>query len=88
MYDKEKIHDEQIAPLMAKIIVICQANDIQMLASYYLKEETEDDDDMYCTSCLIPDKGSKYLLDASNVLMNKYTVQRPFFMAMTVTKEG
>jgi len=87
-YDKEKIYDEQISPLMTKIIEICQANDIQMLMSFYLKEKTASDDDMYCTSCLIPNKGSKYLLDAQRVIMENYTVQKPFFMAMTVTGEG
>ncbi|WP_407310550.1 hypothetical protein [Desulfosporosinus sp. SB140] len=54
MYDKEQIYDEQIAPLMTKIIEICQVNDIQMLASYFLKDKTEDEEDMLCTTCLLP----------------------------------
>lgn len=86
MYDKEKIYDEQIAPLMQKIIEICQANDVQMLASYYLRKETDDEYDLYCSTCLIPKGGSKTLINATNVLLNKYTVEKPLLMAVTVTK--
>lgn len=86
MYDKEQIHDEQIAPLMTKIIEICKANEIPMLASYYLKQATEFDDNMYCTTCLFPDaENNEVLSDAANVILNKYTVQSPFLMAMTIT---
>ncbi|WP_353096204.1 hypothetical protein [Tissierella praeacuta] len=46
MYDKEKIHDELINPLMKKIIKICEENDIQMICSFALKEEGE----IVCTS--------------------------------------
>lgn len=46
MYDKEKIHDEKIEPLMNEIIKICKENDIQMFATFMLKE----DDDMVCTT--------------------------------------
>ncbi len=49
MYDKEKIHDEKIESLMNKIIKICKENDIQMLATFMLKEA----DDMVCTTYTI-----------------------------------
>lgn len=46
MTDCETIYDEQINPLMTKIIEICQANDIPMFASFKYK------DDGYCTTYL------------------------------------
>ena len=46
MYDKERIHDEKIEPLMNEIIKICKDNNIQMLATFMLKE----DDDIAFTS--------------------------------------
>jgi hypothetical protein len=33
-FDLEAVYDEQIAPLMARIIEVCQANNIPMLASF------------------------------------------------------
>lgn len=41
MYDKEKIYDKEIYPLMSQIIEICKENDIQMFATYTLKEVGE-----------------------------------------------
>ena len=86
MYDKEQIYDEQIAPLMTKIIGICQANDVQMLSSYYLKEKMGDEEEMFCVTCLLPRKKdrNKKLDDASSLILNG---QDPFFVAMTITKE-
>lgn len=34
MSDKEKVYDEQIAPLMAKIIEICKTEGIPMFADF------------------------------------------------------
>lgn len=41
MYDKEKIYDEKIYPLMGQIIEICKENDMQIFATYLLKEHDE-----------------------------------------------
>ena len=46
MYDKEKIYDKEIYPLMSQIIEICKENDIQMFATYTLKEV----DEIACTT--------------------------------------
>jgi len=88
MYDKEQIYDEQIAPLMSKIIEICKVNGIQVLASFFLKEKTEDQGNMFCTTCLVPNEGNKRLSNAANVILFGHEVHKPFLMAMTVTKEG
>ncbi len=41
MYDKEKVYDEKIYPLMGQIIEICKENDMQIFATYLLKEHDE-----------------------------------------------
>jgi len=87
MYDKEQIYDEKISPLMAQIIEICQVNDMQMVASFYLKEATEDEYDLMCTSCLLPKDGqNKTLAGAMHVIQDGYVAQKPFVMAITVLK--
>lgn len=52
MYDKEKIYDEQIAPLMTQVLNICKENDVQMAMQFYLQdaESNPDGEPMYCTS--------------------------------------
>lgn len=58
MYDKEKIYDEEIAPLLKKIMEICKREELGMVAQFYLKQEREDAEyenkPMFCTSFLVP----------------------------------
>jgi hypothetical protein len=49
--NKEQIYDEQISPLMAKIIEVCKANKIAFLASFSIP--TEQDEDLRCTSAML-----------------------------------
>lgn len=42
IFDKEDVYDKEISPLVNKIIAICKANEIPMLASFVF-EETEDE---------------------------------------------
>lgn len=49
--NKEQIYDEQINPLMAQIIAICQTHKIAFVASYAIP--TEDDDTLRCSSALL-----------------------------------
>jgi hypothetical protein len=49
---KENTYDNEISPLMAKVIDICKANSIGMVATFDL------DDDLCCTSS-IPDETGK-----------------------------
>ena len=46
MEDKEAIYDEQIAPLMTKLIEVCQREGIPMFASFQYSDEG------FCTSAL------------------------------------
>jgi len=80
MDNREKIYDDEINPLMAKIIDICKSNDIQMLSSFALNDE-----DLVCTTYLpCKEFTNKQINDASYVIRNGYVVQKPFFMATTI----
>ena len=87
MYDKEAIYDDKINPLMAEIIKICKENQIHMLASFYLKEGTEDEGQLYCTTHLSPDDPetrSQKLIRCCNYI---YSSETPFIAAVTITKQ-
>lgn len=84
MYDKEKIYDEEINPLMAKIIDICKKNDIQMLSSFALNSE-----DLVCTTHLVSENfTNESIEDASKVIQCGYVVQKPFVMTAAITTEN
>jgi hypothetical protein len=50
-FDKESVYDEQLAPLMTQILEICEANEIPMIADFFLKRD-EEQGDLHCTSAL------------------------------------
>lgn len=56
MYDKERVYDEQIAPLMSEIIEICKKENIPLTAQFALKNHRDDDesqeDPMFCTTII------------------------------------
>jgi hypothetical protein len=62
MINKEKIYDEQIAPLMAKIIEICKNEHIPMFAEFQYADLD------FCTTCIYPD------VDKRNVTTKLYNV--------------
>lgn len=81
MYDKEKIYDEEINPLMAQIIEICKTNDIQMLSSFALNNE-----DLACTTHLISTEFTNESIEgAARVIQCGYVAQKPFIVATTIT---
>ena len=51
--DKERIYDDQIAPLMEQIIAICKSSGIAMVSSFSIP--TEADDGLQCTTYM-PDE--------------------------------
>ena len=84
MYNKEQVYNEQIYPLMDKIIKICQENDIQMIASYCLSVE---DEGLMCTTYLnSQDENCDIIKDANRVIQCGYTVSRPFVIEYTSTR--
>lgn len=52
--NKEEIYDNEISPLMQKIIEICQRNDISMVFSASIP--TEESNDLVCTTSLNSNK--------------------------------
>ena len=85
MYDKEKIYDEKIYPLMKQVIDICKKEDIQMLFSCYLR--TDDEGDLTCDTYLpSKEENSDKLEDARKVIREGYTVARPYFMTATISE--
>ncbi|MCY1367298.1 hypothetical protein D9M69_542270 [compost metagenome] len=50
--NKEAIYDEQISPLMQKILEICKEHKLAMVASFHCDTGEEDGHDLICTSAL------------------------------------
>lgn len=87
MYDKKKIYDEKIFPLMGDIIKICKENDIQMLFSCYLK--TDGNGAMSCDTYLeSKEENCDRLKDAAKCIILGHVAYRPYFAAMAITKEA
>ena len=74
---KEAIYDEQINPLMARILEICKEHKIAMLADFFFS----DAEDLHCTSALLPKdfSPSEEQLAAYKIL----TTTKGFAMAIT-----
>lgn len=51
LYDLENVYDEQIAPLMTKIIAICKEHRLPMLASFQYQRDA-DEGEGFCTTTL------------------------------------
>jgi len=58
-FDKEKVYDEQIAPLMAKIIAVATEHQIPMAATFQYAD-SEDEGPGYCVTVIhFPHQGEK-----------------------------
>ena len=89
MYDKEKVYDEKINPLMEQIIDICKENDLQMLASFALKERDKSGEDLKCTTYIPSEEyASSCIQDAYKVVKFGYVAQKPFCGAVSITKSN
>ena len=70
MSTPEEVYDEEIAPLMTKIIEICRTKGIPMFADFQLTSEDADNSAMFCTTGLFDhvdwsdDKFKQYLKTA------------------------
>lgn len=70
---------------MKQVIEICQAEGIQMVASFYLKDAGEEGGPMHCTSALLgPGEPEPILKDALRVIRHGWGVV-PGSFAMTIT---
>ncbi len=78
--NKEQVYDEQISPLMAQILDICQKNGIAMIASFAIP--TPADPDLHCSS-MQPDETGKN--PDSHLAALRALRGAPSAFAMTVT---
>jgi len=82
--DKEAIYDEQISPLMAQIIKICQANNINMATTFSLDYDEEADETLFCTTVLPLDEsdevGMKRIVECRKAMYPP----SPHFTAITI----
>jgi hypothetical protein len=80
---KEQVYDEQINPLMAQIIQICQTNNIPFAFSAQLTTDEEDEDGaLFCSTFNLPDGTHQCLKDAASLIYR----QRPKVLSMIITK--
>lgn len=52
-FDLEKVYDEEITPLMTKIIDICKAHKLPMFASFLYSLDVDSEQDGTCTTNLM-----------------------------------
>ena len=67
---KEQIYDDEISPLMARIIEICKSNKIAMVMSFYLPDEEQDT--LHCTTGFVADE-----YEPSDSLIKAWEILRP-----------
>ena len=82
MPTKEEIYDDQIAPLMSKIIEICKANKIANLCTFALDDE--DGEQLACTTAMLTEE-----FDPPEEYKQAFDIIKPperSPMMMTVTK--
>lgn len=88
VFDKEKIYDEKISPLMAQIIAACKEHGIPMLATFcYRSGDFEEDGTIsFCTTSLDDGKGwhPDALKEACHIIRNGGSTT-PKLMAFTIT---
>lgn len=87
LFDLEDVYDEEIAPLMTRIIDICKAHNMPMLASFMYGRD-EGDDPKLCTTALL--SGPFSARDIPSCLTNAcdgiYSGRRVPMMRTTLTK--
>jgi hypothetical protein len=83
LFDVEKIYDEEISPLMGRIIKICNDNQIPMMAQFCISNEDEEAGELMVTTSLPFDgRTPDDMLD----LMRKLIKPKPFIAAFTIRK--
>jgi hypothetical protein len=81
---KERLYDEEIAPLMRQIITACKHAKINMAATFMLDPQEETGEPLQCTTVLPLDPsdeaGTKRIAECRAVMY-----PRPMFAAFTIT---
>lgn len=61
----EKVYDEEIAPLMARVIAIAKKHNMPFVATFQL---TDEEDPLMCTSASTPEGCNERLEQAVNII--------------------
>ena len=84
---KEQVYDEEISPLMTRIIAICQNEGIAMLASYHIPNE--EDDQLMCSTHLENGDGDFHpKLSRACAVIRSGTTTTPPMMITTTAADG
>jgi hypothetical protein len=82
---KEEIYDNEISPLMTKIIAICKKHKIAMLADFKIGDD-EEQGSFHCSTALLTDQFNP---SETQLAANRELQRKPVFMTFTVhTKQA
>lgn len=98
---RERVYDDEISPLIAKVVAICKEHDIPMVASFQLNDDREglsdtndDGEDLgpfFCTSILTSTCSDGLWSHTHQQLLHAGKIlapKQPSWAAYTVTGEG
>ena len=86
VFDLEAVYDEEISPLMKKIIEICKQHEMPMVASFCYRTDEEGGNDAANTNLPFGDRQPERLFHAGNAIYGNYDANRSFTTAITVMK--
>jgi hypothetical protein len=86
-FDREQVYDEEIAPLMARVIAICKDHKIPMLATFCYRNDpaAADNNTSYCSTLLPGPSGwqTEEIREAAHIIRHGAST-RPKSFAFTV----
>lgn len=86
VFDLEAVYDEEISPLMKKIIEICKQHEMPMVASFCYRTDEEGGNDAANTNLPFGDRQPKRHLHAARAIYGKYDEHQSFTAAITMAK--
>lgn len=87
VFDLEKVYDEQISPLMVKIIEICKEHKMPMIFSAMYVRSEEGEEGLCTTSLLYPEREPpKKMVEAHQTLIGQRPI--PMFRTTLVKEDG
>jgi len=74
MYDEEKFYDEELADKVQEILDLCVKKEIPVLMSFFLAEERNGKDNVWCSSLIDSKNKAPILQRAFRVLRGGYNI--------------
>lgn len=88
-WDKEKVYDEEISPLMVQIIAICKREEMPIVASIQYRAGG-DEGPGYCTTVILDGKGGAkwaHAGDKIRKLAHAHQPERPVCLTETIVTQ-